>query len=156
MKLKRLIILCLLVLLCGALAGNVGLSLLARRLYGEKLLGQVWPAGSLPQATVGPEAPESKTILLMGDSRVADWGLPRIKNGRMINVGARGLTTGQLALWCGEPLEKNRPSVAVIQIGINDLKLLGVRPELRDTVVSTSVSNITQVVMECRRRGIRV
>jgi hypothetical protein len=39
---------------------------------------------------------------------------------------------------------------------MNDLKLLGVHPELSDAVISECVSNLTAVAKECRSRNVRV
>src|SRR5438477_475609 len=118
---RRVLLLLLFGVLCGSLASNIGLSLLARRLYGESLLAQVWPVGSPGPAIAGPEAPGSKTVLLMGDSRVVDWGLPEIRNARIVNVGTCGVTSAQLALRCEELLGKYKPEIVVLQVGINDL-----------------------------------
>jgi len=154
-RLQRLLPFLCLTILVGALAGNAGLILLARRFYAERLVAQVWPQGLNTPVLAGPGASGGQTLLLMGDSRVADWGLPQFKNWRVINAGVAGSTTAQLVLRSGELLEKTHPQIVVIQSGINDLKILGVRPELRAAVVSTTVSNLTRVAEECRLRKVR-
>lgn len=155
-RIKRLLLLVLLLMLGGSLLGNLALGLFARRFYGEALVAQVWPAGTPPPILTGPEVPGARTVLLLGDSRIADWGLPPIGRGRVINAGRRGCTTAQLALSCPSLLDETRPQIGVIQIGINDLRLLGVRPDLRQTVVSGALSNIAQILQECRQRQVRV
>src|SRR5258706_4903556 len=155
MRKKRLMFPLLMALVCLVLIASV--ALLVRRLYAEKLIANVWPAGTANAAIVADAAvPGMKTLLLLGDSRVADWGLPRIENLRVVNAGVGGMTTAQLVLRHREILDRVQAEVVVIQIGINDLKLLGVRPELRESVVSGCVSNIEAVVTECRRRNTRV
>ena len=48
---------------------------------------KVWPAGPLHGRTIGTAVPGSRTVLLMGDSRMANWGLPQIEGWRMLNAG---------------------------------------------------------------------
>jgi lysophospholipase L1-like esterase len=136
---------------------TVSVAQLVRRQYAGKLIAQIWPAGVTTTVLMADAAvPGTKTLLLLGDSRVADWGLPRIESFRVVNAGVPGMTSAQLVLRHREILDRVQPEVVVIQIGINDLKLLGVRPELRESVVSGCVSNIETIVTECRRRSTRV
>jgi lysophospholipase L1-like esterase len=134
----------------------IALLVLARHHYAEVLAAKVWPAGKVVVAHSARAAPQSITILLLGDSRVADWKSPRIEGWHVLNEGIGGLTSAELALNCGTILEQTRPQGVVIQIGINDLKLLGVRPECRMAVIDGCVSNILVVVNECRRLGAQV
>ena len=156
MSLKRLLAFVLVILFCGSVAGNFGLLRLSRRLYADALLSQIWPEGQPPEVAVETEAPGGKTVLLLGDSRVANWGSPQLRNFRVINAGAPGLTSAQVCLRCRQWLEKIRPDIVVIQVGINDLKVLGVRPELRQPIVFATASNLTAIVEQCRRAGSRV
>jgi len=153
---RRLSVLMCIALFCS-LAANGALLLLARKLYADRLASQIWIGGSATSpANIASEASAKTTVLLLGDSRIADWGVPQLRNSRVINAGAPGATTTQLAFRCRELLETYRPQIAVVQVGINDLKLLGVRPKLRDVVISCTVSNINFVVQECRHRKVRV
>jgi lysophospholipase L1-like esterase len=143
--------------LLGSVMGNVGLIHFTRKLYAERLLAQVWPQGPPSPALSGTATPPAtRTVLLLGDSRIADWKVQQIKNCSVLNFGVPGLTSAQLGLRCREWLQKSHPAIVVIQIGINDLKVLGMRPELRLAIVDTTVSNITAVAEECRRHGSRV
>jgi lysophospholipase L1-like esterase len=42
-----------------------------------------------------------------------------------------------------------RPEVVIIQAGINDLKLLGPRPDLRLKIVSTASENLSTLIKQC-------
>jgi lysophospholipase L1-like esterase len=66
------------------------------------------------------------------------------------------MTTAQISQGSQGMMERIRPNIVVIQVGINDLKLLGPRPELREAVIDTCVSNILAVVRECRAMGAQV
>ncbi|SRR5208282_3760883 len=144
------------VTLVAMLALFLMLVFLLRRHYGETLAAQVWPAGPFTVGAVGTPAPEAKTILLLGDSRMAEWGSPQIEGWRVLNTGRRGVTTAQLASCCRTILNQVQPRVVVLQVGINDLKLLGVRSDFGEAVISNCVSNILTIVAECRQAGARV
>jgi lysophospholipase L1-like esterase len=144
------------VILFAALALTLALVFLLRRHYAETLAVKVWPADPYTVGVAGTADPGSRTVLLMGDSRMSDWGLPQIEGWRVLNTGLPGVTTAQLASCCRAILNQVHPQVVVIQVGINDLKLLGVRPDLGDAVIGNCVSNILVMVTECRRAGARV
>ncbi len=156
MRHKRLIIMLGVVSLFATLALALTILLFLRRHYAATLAAKVWPADRFTVGVVGTAVPGSRTVLLMGDSRMTDWGLPQIEGWRVVNAGLPGITTAQLVSCCRTLLDQVRPQMVVIQIGINDLKLLGVRPDLGEAVTVTCVSNIMAVVSECRRVGVRV
>jgi lysophospholipase L1-like esterase len=128
----------------------------ARHEYGEKVAAKVWPLTGFAPPLVDMAYPGTNTVLLLGDSRVAAWGRPEIDGWRVLNAGVPGITSGELAMSCGRILDQTRPQLVIIEVGINDLKLLGVQPDLRDAVVGGCVSNIVATVQQCRRYGARV
>jgi lysophospholipase L1-like esterase len=134
----------------------VTLAFIARFQYAESLAAKVWPTSQFIIPKLNIPNSEPKSILLLGDSRIADWGCPTIEGRHVVNAGFRGITSAQLAMACRDILQQTRPQVIVIQVGINDLKLLGIRPELREAVVSNCVSNILTVVQESKQAGARV
>jgi lysophospholipase L1-like esterase len=129
----------------------------ARARYESRLRQQLWPAHA-PEisALSSPAVASIPTVMLLGDSRMAQWGLPELRHWRVVNAGMGGLTTGQVRLAAPELLEKYRPDVIVLQAGINDLKFLGLRPELISTVVSLATSNLTAIVSAGARRNCQV
>jgi lysophospholipase L1-like esterase len=88
-------------------------------------------------------------VLLMGDSRMAEWGVPDLGRWRVLNAGAPGWTTGQIRQQTRNLLAQFQPDTVVLQAGINDLKFLGVRPALEDSVVALAHSNLVAIVNEC-------
>ena len=129
----------------AALAVVLGLGLFAvlwaRHQYGERVAAGVWPQGRFEAALTLTAAPETRTLLLLGDSRMAEWGVPQLPGWRTVNAGVRGITTAQLAMCSPDILRRAQPQVVVIQAGINDLKLLGV---------------LAAVVTACRQAGAQV
>ena len=69
---------------------------LMRARYEHRLRQQIWPthapAVSAIASSGGTAVP---TVMLLGDSRIAEWGLPPLKHWRVVNAGVGGLTTGQ-------------------------------------------------------------
>ena len=142
--------------LCLSLIVNFVLLRKVREFYGAKLLQQLWPAG-IPQSAIRRAVTNPKhTVLLIGDSRIAEWGLPSLDDCTVINAGVNGITTSQLRLRMAALLDEHHPDVAVIQVGINDLKILGLRPELSESVINLCASNIVAMARECESRNIKV
>jgi lysophospholipase L1-like esterase len=125
--------------------------------YENRLRQQIWPADA-PEVSVLSSAPGGSvpTVMLLGDSRMAQWGLPQLAHWRIVNAGAGGLTTGQIRLCAPKLLDEIHPDVVVLEAGINDLKFLGLRPGMASQVVSLALGNITAIVSECAARHCRV
>src|SRR5208282_5153351 len=71
----------------------------ARSRYENKLARQIWPltAPDISARSISP-ANSAPMVLLLGDSRMAQWDLPQWSGWRVVNAGVGGLTTGQLRL----------------------------------------------------------
>lgn len=150
MNAKRALLLAVALLLC-ALGACIALGFVARLQYERALLVQIAP---LPKWNF-PTAAQSQTntLLLLGDSRIQQWPRIQIDGWNVINAGVGGITSSQLALACAGPIERTRPKVVLVQVGINDLKLLGLRPDLRNQLVQLYASNIVQIVQQARKNG---
>jgi lysophospholipase L1-like esterase len=124
-----------------------------RRHYEERLAQQIDPA-SVPAFSVvaGPADHAVPTVLFLGDSRMAQWGLPKLAGWRVVNGAVDRLTSGQLRLMAPELLEKIHPDAVVLQAGVNDLKFLGLRPEMDSQIISLAASNLTAVAHDCVTR----
>jgi lysophospholipase L1-like esterase len=129
----------------------------ARNRYENQLAQQIWPvmAPDISARSSSPAGSEP-TVLLLGDSRMAQWDLPQLSRWRVVNAGAGGLTTGQLRLGAPKLLDEFRPDAVVLEAGINDLKYIGLRPEMASRIISLAASNLAAVVHECAARHCRV
>lgn len=140
----------------GVVGGALLASLALRHYYGrlclERIRGEVEAAVhvEVPSGSQGP------VLLLLGDSRIAQWGAPRFPGWRVANGGVPWLTTLQLERLSADPIREVRPAAVFIQAGINDLKVLGVRSDLRETILTGCVEHLEGVVEEARRLGARV
>jgi lysophospholipase L1-like esterase len=130
---------------------------LARSHYEDRLARQIWPLAA-PEISVvsNPLTNSIPTVLLLGDSRMAQWDLPLLVHWRVVNAGADGLTTGQLRLCAPKLLDKFHPDAVVLEAAINDLKFLGLRPDMASQIISLAASNLTTVVHECASRRCKV
>ncbi len=73
-----------------------------REHYEERLRQQIWPVTAPEMAVLSsPPTGSRPTVMLLGDSRVAQWGLPPLTGWRVVNAGAGGLTTDRSA--CEHP-----------------------------------------------------
>jgi peptidoglycan/LPS O-acetylase OafA/YrhL/lysophospholipase L1-like esterase len=131
--------------------------LILRTHYENRLRQQIWPAGS-PEISVVSNAPANfrSTVLLLGDSRMAQWNLPPLSGWRVVNAGAGGLTTGQIRMAAPKLLDTFHPDAVVFEAGINDLKFLGLHPEMTSELVSLALSNMTAIVNECAARHCKI
>jgi lysophospholipase L1-like esterase len=145
-------------LLLAVLCAAVALAFWSARTHYEYLLAQqIWP---LTPPDISPRASSpakaAPTVLLLGDSRMEQWDLPPWTGWRVVNAGAGGLTTGQLRLCAPKLLEEFHPDAVVVEAGINDLKFIGLRPELGPRIISLAAGNLAAVVRECAARHCRV
>jgi lysophospholipase L1-like esterase len=143
--------------LAVSLAAAVLSAWMLRVRYENRLRQQVWPAAA-PEVSVLASAPGGSvpTVMLLGDSRMAQWGLPQLAHWRVVNAGAGGLTTGQIRLCAPKLLDEIHPDAVVLEAGINDLKYLGLRPGLVSRIVPLASSNITAIINECAARHCKV
>jgi lysophospholipase L1-like esterase len=74
----------------------------------------------------------------------------------VIDAGFPGITSAQLAGGCDRILKDTHPKIVVVQVGINDLKLIGVRPQWREMIVGNCVSNVLSIVDQSKQSGARV
>jgi len=131
--------------------------LAVRTRYERRLREQIWPTAVLKVPVFSHTPPGvSPTVMLLGDSRMAQWGLPQLARWRVVNAGVGGATTGQIRLLTPGLLAEVRPDAVVLEAGINDLKFLGLRPEMAPAIVSLAASNLVAVVNECAARHCKV
>lgn len=98
-----------------------------------------------------------KKIVLFGDSRMERWkNPPSLSRYEIINRGVGGDTTAQAMLRLEQDVIALAPDVVVIQIGINDLKAIGVMPEKRDWIIERAKSNIKLMTTLLERNDIQV
>lgn len=90
----------------------------------------------------------SAKIAFLGDSRARDWAeyYASYQGFSVLNLGVDGQTTAQVLYRMGHQLPNLEAEVVVIQVGINDLKVIGFNREIFRDVVDDCKKNISQLV----------
>lgn len=102
----------------------------------------------------------SQTVLrdnglwIIGDSRAASWETAQlgfIRTGSS-NLGIRGQTSKQAFERFSNDLERSRPYCVLIQVGINDLKSIGLLEET--SITRNCILNTLQILETCKAHNI--
>jgi lysophospholipase L1-like esterase len=99
---------------------------------------------------------EDNGLWIIGDSRAASWEASQLDfiNIRSCNLGIRGQTSRQVLERFRNDLDESRPYCILIQVGINDLKCIGL---LEDELITQNCThNILQILEICKSREIKV
>lgn len=91
-------------------------------------------------------AAERPIVVFIGDSRAAEWTAPSLSNFTFVNRGIGAQTTAQVLGRFSKDIAPLRPHMAVIQVGINDLKTLPLFPEQRASIIQNTKDNIMKLV----------
>ncbi len=67
-----------------------------------------------------------------------------------------GNTSAQTLLRLEYDVIRLKPSIVVIQVGINDLKTIGVFPENRDKIISSCQKNLKSIVSQMLEHDIHI
>ena len=103
--------------------------------------------------------PDNKnSIWLIGDSRIARWDrdhLSPLKAG-INNLGIEGQTTAQVLNRLRNYLETAQPEWLILEAGINDLKIIGVKKEYESLIVEGCINNIISIIELCQKKNIGI
>lgn len=141
-------------LLTLSLGMNLALLYLSFDQYKRLLLLRLDPVGA-QHATIEVEQ-KVKTMVLFGDSRIAEWKPAReICDTRIVNRGIGGQTTAQLLRRLEEDVLAYEVDYVLIQAGINDLKVIGIAPNKREQIVRDVEHNILRMAEKARSSGVK-
>jgi len=99
----------------------------------------------------------NKRIVLFGDSRTEMWhGFPFPDGYELINRGIGGDTTSQALLRLSRDVLKLAPNIVVIQVGINDLKAIGILPEKELQIIERTKEHLKLMLDQLKRSNIHV
>ncbi|MEO1377095.1 MAG: GDSL-type esterase/lipase family protein [Cyanobacteria bacterium J06635_10] len=92
-------------------------------------------------------------VVFFGDSRAEGWISPNISGYEFINRGIHGQTSVQTIQRFPSHLPSLQPNIVIIQVGVNDLKTIGLFPERSESIVTNCRENIKRVVEESKNNG---
>ena len=91
---------------------------------------------------------------IIGDSRAWHWDKTLLmeKGSGISNLGARGQSSRQVLERFRNDLEISKPDLVIIQVGINDLKCIGLSPDRN--IAKNCSRNIIEILSTCEEHGI--
>ena len=148
------------VVLIFSVAANVYLYFLLRNRYYNEKIRAVFPVThhqEIDNDDRNKKLHVEKKIVLLGDSRIAQWkNLPKVDGVEFIRRGISCETTAQLRLRITQELKVIAPDYVVLQIGINDLVAAGIAPALELKIVRQLKANYIYLLEECRKKDIGI
>ena len=97
-----------------------------------------------------------KKVVFFGDSRAVEWAKPELQEFQFINRGISGQTSAQVLLRFDRHVAVLNPEIIVIQVGVNDLRMLPKSPKTREDIVKDCQQNIAQIVQKAKEIGAKV
>ena len=95
-------------------------------------------------------------VVFFGDSRAVQWRKPELTEFQFINRGISGQTSAQVLLRFDRHVAVLNPEIIVIQVGVNDLRMLAQYPRTREDIVQNCQQNIAQIVQKAKEIGAKV
>jgi lysophospholipase L1-like esterase len=151
MKRHRLLVILLLIALLISVALNVVLFSKGKAYYKQLNALMLDPLGLSyypvnTEQLLGSQPPRSRVVFL-GDSRAQDWLFPLdVESFEFYNRGIGNQTSVQVLARFEEHVAPLDPDVVVIQVGVNDLKMIPLFPERREEIVANCRANIEHLV----------
>jgi len=146
-----LLVVCLFV----SLMANLQLFSGVRHYYSLFLETQLDPLGlkAFPTSSTGKK--EKPRVVILGDSRASAWPAPGFWHDgyQVLNRGIGGQTSAQVLGRFGGHVAHLQPDLVLIQLGLNDLKAIGLFPERREEIVAACKANLTELVRLSREQG---
>lgn len=92
-------------------------------------------------------------IVFIGDSRITSWNA-NFTGIKTANLGINGITSEQLMvrLETLDTIQFNK-AIVVLQIGVNDLKIIPLLPDRQQEIITQTFSNITGITNFCYKKG---
>jgi lysophospholipase L1-like esterase len=152
---RSLLILVLLIGLGVSLLENLRLYQSGERYHRDIHSVRLDPLGlkahpSSPPPTVQPG--RQRTVVFFGDSRAAEWPAPAgWGDTQFVNRGIGAQTSIQVASRFAAHIVPVRPDVVVVQVGINDLRVIPFFPQEKAQLVDDCKANIQQIVADAGR-----
>lgn len=142
-------------LLVASVTANVALFERTQQYYREVNATRLDPVGlrEYPQTPEESETPNALRVVVFGDSRAAGWRLPETEDYDVINRGIASQTSVQVLQRFDAHIKPLSPDIILVQVGINDLKTIGLFPHRADDVIRNCQANITQIVQLSQETG---
>lgn len=154
----RWLLLALLTLLLSLSASlNVALWNRAKQYYKESNATRLDPLGinAFSPSEISPKG-ELTRVVFTGDSRASAWPAPTLEGYEFINRGIGAQTSTQVLQRFSAHVAPLNPDIIIIQVGINDIKTIGLFPNQTPKILSDARNNIAQLISQAEATGAQV
>lgn len=159
--LQRTLLAVVLAALLGSVAANVLLYRRGMETYAELQRVRLDPTHGKElepaNEALEPAPAGQKRIVLFGDSRISMWDPPpQVQGCQVVNRGVGGETSDQILLRLDRDVLALKPDIVVLEMGINDLKTIGVFPDREREIINSFGRNADLILERLRSRKIDV
>ena len=96
-------------------------------------------------------------IWMLGDSRIGRWKQELLTGDiKVANLGIDGQTSSQVYYRFKNYLEIDKPRIVILEVGINDLKVIGLDKNLAKSITATYFRNIEAMISLCAENDIKM
>jgi lysophospholipase L1-like esterase len=130
----------------------LSLALLYRHDYKSFYLLRINPLEDhrLDQSEI-PAILQQSDIWLLGDSRIQMWNKDLLsESGAIANLGIDGQTSEQVLYRLRSYLNIDTPNLLIVEVGINELKIIGVDKGLAPSIVNNYYENLESLLEICK------
>ena len=111
---------------------------------------------SLPMETIDTALGDAD-IWMLGDSRISRWNQKLLASDiKIANLGIEGQTSSQVYYRFKNYLEIDKPKLVIIEVGINELKVIGLDKNLTSSITDSYNRNIQAMISLCVENDIKM
>jgi lysophospholipase L1-like esterase len=115
-----------------------------------------YPTITLPKKTDLQQDALPLKVMFYGDSRALSWPNPRIDSYLFFNRAIRGQTSIQVSTRFQTHVVPLAPDILIIQLCVNDLKLIPLFPEKKEDIIQHCKKNLHDIVQQAQHVKIKV
>lgn len=157
MKVRMIIFILILLLLIVTLASGMVFLHIYRDNYKTYSLLKIDPLETGLNAEHLEVILKKSDIWMLGDSRIGRWNEELLKDSiDIINLGVEGQTSAQVYYRFKTYLEAHTPSLIILEVGINELKIIGLDKNLASSITGQFYRNIESMIKICRDKNIKM
>lgn len=139
----------LLLLLFASLALNY---IFYKRLFIPQHAGKLDPVGLsyYPKVASGKKKSNKPIVIFYGDSRGLSWPAPPVNHYQFLNRSIGNQTSIQVLERFNQHVAPHRPKVIIIQVCINDLKMIPLFPDKKEKIIADCKNNLQELLVQAR------
>jgi lysophospholipase L1-like esterase len=108
---------------------------------------QIYPASASSAQSSANKSSKAK-VMFYGDSRALSWVNPALDQYDFINRAIGGQTSIQIAARFQAHVVAHQPNIMIIQLCVNDLKMIPLFPKQKDEIIENCKKNIQKIIQQ--------